>query len=175
MLQIEYKRTKSSFSDKIIFENSSYKVKRTTITKGFDDILRRWDLINTETKVLPLREIGLFKSLNQTVFVKRLGSDALLRPIELWLKVVRKISVKDPENNIYLTQSCGRIFQTDLTVTSPIPENSVPQGLRIEKISEEPLSKGELQKLSEDLNNPKCMIKPLIAEELQSGEIRLLV
>ena len=172
--KIYYQRYEHSDSDEIILKDGKWQVSRTTTTKGYDSLMGNWVTLQKAVKFLSLSEIGLFKSLNQVVFVRRTAIDSMLKTVELWLKVVRKISVKDLDNNIYLTESDNRIFQTDFNITCPISQNSTPQGLKIEKISETPLTKEELQKFSEDLSNEKLLAKPIIAEELQSGEIRLI-
>jgi hypothetical protein len=172
--KIEYCRYKQQKMDKIVLEKGTWQVSRKTVTLGYDALMGKWVKINAETTLHPISEAGCLKSVLQTVYVKRVGTDSMLKPIELWLKVVRKISVKDLENNIYLKEFKGRIFQTDLTVTAPMNLNYVPRGIKIEKLSETPLSREELQKLSEDLGNEKVYLKPIIAEENQAGELKLL-
>jgi hypothetical protein len=172
---INYARFKENSSDSIVCQDGKYQISRKIITKGYDGLMYKWDVVKTESKLLPISEAGCFKEINQVIYVQRKAIDSMLKEISIWLKVVRKISVLDKENNIFLVSSNNRIFQTDLDVTAPLNLNYCPQGLRIEKLSETPLTKEELQKLNEDLSNPKVYIKPLIAEELQSGELRLLV
>lgn len=171
---IEYVRFKKNYSDKIIHQDGKYQVSRKFITKGYDGLMAKWVKVKTETKLLPIETIGCFKVFNQTVYVKRTAIDSLLKTVELWLKVIRKIEVINKDSNIYLKESCNRVFQTDFNVTAPIPQNSCPLGLKITKLSETPLTKEELLKLNEELNNVKIAIKPIICEENQNGELKLI-
>jgi hypothetical protein len=170
---IKYLRYKSCFSDKIISENG-YKVKRTTTTKGYDSLLGKWSICDKSSKLLPLSEIGCFKELTQTIYIKKTNvNPSTLENMELWLKRVLKIEVINKESNVYLTMACNRIFVNDVVrgLCVPLQQNGCPQNLKITKVSEAPLSQIELQKLNEDL---KLLIKPVICEELANGEIRLL-
>ena len=174
---INYERFKKNHSDKIVYVDGKYKVERKFITKGYDSLLGKWVRLNVKIELFPMSAIGAFKELNQTIYVKRTNvNPQTLANMELWLKVIRKIEVINKDNNIYLTASCNRIFQSDIIrgQTAPIPQNGCPQGLKITKISEAPLTQIELEKLNEDLNNPKCMIKPVIAEQTAIGELRLI-
>ncbi|MFB3889203.1 MAG: hypothetical protein ACE14S_06900 [Candidatus Bathyarchaeia archaeon] len=173
---IEYARYKQSHSDKIVFQDGKWQVLRTFHVRGYDSLMHKWSLPwKIGTKLLPLSEVGLSKSLNQTVYVRRTNVNPNTnQTIELWFKITRKVEVIDKENNIYLTESNNRIFQTDFTTTVAVPMNSVPQGLKITKLSEQPLTQQEFFKLQEDLNNPKIYIKPVCTEQTSTGELRLL-
>jgi hypothetical protein len=174
---IEFLRFKKNSSDKIVYLNDKYQVERKIITKAFDGLLSKWKKVNVKIEHFPMSEIGCFKELNQTIFVKRTNvNPQTLQNMELWLKVIRKIEVINKESNIFLTASCNRIFQSDVVrgQTAPIPQNGCPQGLKITKLSEAPLTPEELNKLSEDLNNSKVLIKPVIAEQTAIGELRLI-
>lgn len=171
---IEYLRYKSCFSDKIVFQDNKYQVKRKTVTKGYDSLLGKWSICDISFKLLSLSEIGAFKELTQTIYIKKTNvNPETLQNMELWLKRIRKVSVISKESNIYLTTNNGRIYMNDVVkgVCAPLQLNSTPQNIKVELLEEKPLTKEELQKLNEDL---KLLIKPVCVEELQSGEIRVL-
>ena len=174
---INYARFKKNYSDKIVYLNDKYQVERKFVTKGYDALLGKWVRVNVKSEFFPMSAIGAFKELNQTIYVKRTNvNPQTLQNMELWLKVIRKIEVVNKESNLFLTISYNRAYLNDVFrgQTAPIPQNGTPQGLKITKISEVPLTQIELEKLNEDLNNSKCLIKPVIAEQTAIGELRLI-
>ena len=172
---IEYARFKHVSSDKITDERGKWECKRKTITRGFDPLLHKWQVIDTDFSFLPIEEIGCFKSVIQEIYVKRVAIGADMKELARWFMVKRKVSVKDKDSNIFLTMADGRIFQSDLTTTAPMNLNYVPEGIKIEKVGESILTQKELQNLERILGDPKVYIKPLCCSELQNGELRLEV
>jgi hypothetical protein len=172
---INYARYRKVSSDKITDERGKWECKRKTITHGFDLLLHRWDIINTEYDFLPMEDVGCFKQLIQNLYVKRIAIGADMKEMARWFLVRRKVTVKDKDNNIFLTEADGRIFESDLTTTAPMNLNYVPEGIKIEKVGESILTQKELQNLERILGDPKVYIKPLCCSELQNGELRLEV
>lgn len=171
--EINYARYKESFSDKIIQENSEWVVKRLYKVNGYDSLIGEWVNIpsKSRTKILPVSSVGMFKEIKQILFVRRKALDDLLKPIEVYIKIIQKISVINKTNNIFLIESNGRIFVSDLSTTCPVQLNTLNKGLEKHVIKEEKMSQKELTQLKEDLANPK-KIHPYIVEELQNGERR---
>jgi hypothetical protein len=157
-----------------VFDNGEWKIKRTVTLKGYDAVLGTWTVLDVSEHFEPLSSDGLYKEIVQTIYIKRSAYDALLKPIEAYVKLIRKVEVENKTNNIYLKESCNRLFVTDFTRTTPVQLNQLNQGLKATVLKEEKLSPEELQKLMQDLANPKVVFKPVIVEELQSGELRLL-
>ncbi len=175
--EIYYARFKESFSDKVIQKDNKFVVQRKFKTKGYDSLIHEWVNVPSKSRerILPVSEIGLFKDITQILIIKRTCLNDMLRPLEVYIKLTRKIEVLDKSNNIFVKLSSDRAWQTDLTTTCMISLNHVPAGLKITNLKEEKLTANELQKLNEDLMNPKILLKPQIIEELPNGERRLLV
>jgi hypothetical protein len=172
---IAYARFKHVSSDKIVNGRGRWECKRKAITRGFDALLHRWDVVNTEYTFLPMEEIGCYKELIQNLYVKRVAVGQDMKEMTKWFMVKRKVTVKDKDNNIFLTQADGRIFASDLTTTTPMNLNYTPEGMKIEKVSEKALTKEELNLLERQLSDERVYIKPLCCSELQNGELRLEV
>jgi hypothetical protein len=172
---IAYARFKHVSTSKIVCERGKWENKKKMITKGFDSLLHRWDIIHTEFVFETMEKIGCFKELVQNLYVKRVAVGSDLKEVSKWFIIKRKVIVKDKDSNIFLTQADGRTYQTDLTTTVSVNLNHTPEGIKIEKVSEKPLTKEELIWLERQLSDEKVYIKPLCASELQNGGLRLEV
>ena len=171
--KIEYARHKTHFSDKIVWTLKGCMVERTWKTFGFDSLMHKWSPmpIKIVTKLVPINEIGLFKELNQTLWIHRTAVNPInLLPMEMYFKRIRHVTVKNQTNNVYISLVHGRVFCTDCVHTAPLPMNveppfEVPNYLTIETISETPCTPQEVSMLQSQLDDPKCIIKPLIFEQ----------
>jgi hypothetical protein len=172
---IAYARFKHTSTSKIVSERGRWENKKKLISKGFDSLLHRWDIVNTEYIFEDMSKIGCFKELIQNIYVKRSAIGADMKETSKWFLIKRKITVLDKDNNIFLTQADGRTYQSDLTTTASVNLNHIPEGMKITKVSEKPLTQKELLNLERILNDEKVYIKPLCCSELQNGELRLEV
>ena len=178
---IEFARFKSYFTTKIVFIDGEYKCLKTTVWSGWDSLLHKWvSNIKTEKQILPLSELKEkpSKSVIQEIYVKRTGSNSMLKPIEIYVKIQKKIEVRDLESNVFLTQANGLVFMVDLAekplgcACAPLSQRGHAL-IKITELSETPLTQLELEKLFSDLKNPKIHIKPIIYTQNQSGELKM--
>ena len=171
--KINYLRFKESSSEKIINRNGEWVREITTTKKGFDSVLSEWCKIDTVKKILPLEHQK--KELLQTLYIRRTGYNEFLKPIEAYFKIIRVVEIINKKSSLFLVEACNRLFITNLRITAPLNFNYTPEGISIEILKEEKLSKEELNKLMADMNDKNPIKRPIIIEELPNGERRCLV
>ena len=180
---IKYARYKSYFTTKIVYVDGEYKVLKTTVWAGFDVLEHKWvSKIKTEKQILPLSEYHTkpSKSVVQTFYVRRTGSDSMLRPIAIYVKMQKKFEVVDSAKNVFLVMVNGHVFMNDLNenpsgcACAPVSQRGHPL-LKVTLLSETLLTPEEMAQFKEIMDNPKIPIKPLLYEQNASGELKLSI
>lgn len=147
-MKINYERFKKSFSQKVVFHEGKYQVKKVTKISGYDFLLRRWNKVEEIVEFLPLSALmnPPKKVVETDIIILRSATDyKTLRNIEAFFKKSMRVSVRDLENNIYLVFVHGKVFLTDLTTTCPLQLTRVEKNKQIkvefigieEKLTEE--------------------------------------
>lgn len=168
-------RQKITSTQKVVKVNDTYQVLKKIKHWALDPDLKSWTHWKTTEEYESVATLGLLKRIIQVIYLKKSALDQnTMQTVSKWFKLIRKISVIDPDSNIFLTEADGRVFQTDLTTTCSVEFNSLPYYLKVEDVKEYPLDETELKELNEILANDKIVVKPLMAEKLQTGEIRLI-
>jgi hypothetical protein len=169
-------RTKVKETSKIVW-NNTWKCKKYIKTYGFDSALG-WlkNPISVKTELVDLSQLGYFKKLTQDAYLMRQALDPnSLQTVKKWFKLKRYAEVTNKSSSLFLTLSFGRLFQTNLDITSPVPYNSIPEGLTIKYSEAKALNQQETNELIELLESDNLMVKPLCLEQLQNGEYREIV
>ena len=75
--KIEYNRYKKSHSDKIVYRNGGFRVERTTRIKGYDVLMRKWDIVKETKELLALSALknAPSKSVEASIIVFRSATD----------------------------------------------------------------------------------------------------
>jgi hypothetical protein len=139
--KINYERFKKSSSDKIVYHEGKYQVKRKTKISGYDNLMRRWNKVKVTEEYLPLSVLNPApqKEVESVILLVRSATDyRTLRELKGYFKKTMKVSVLDKDSNIYLTVANKKIFMTDLhKVTAPLQLNSVARNVKLEFVGEE--------------------------------------
>jgi len=139
--KINYERYKKTHHDKIFHDGKTFMVRREHIIKGYDLLLRKWDVVKTTEEILSLSALREkpSKVVETDIIVYRSATDyKTLKRLEAFFKKTMRVSVKDLESNIYLVLVDGKVFMTDLMkVTAPLQLNSVARNVKLEFIGEE--------------------------------------
>jgi len=143
--KVNYQRYKKSSSDKIVFHDNQYMVKRKTTVKGYDVLLRKWDILKQTEEFLPLSawKYPPQKVVEAEIIVYRTATDyRTLKTLQAYFKKTMKVTVKDLESNIYLVYVDKRVFMTDVSgrvnaFTTPLQMNANYRNIKVEFLGED--------------------------------------
>jgi hypothetical protein len=154
-----YERYKKSYSQKVVFHEGKFQVRKVTVIKGYDSLMRRFDKVKETVEYLPLSVLNPppKKVIETSIIVYRTATDfQTLKTLKAYFKKTMRISVKDKDSNIYLVLVDGKVFMTDLMkVTAPLQLNSVAKNVKLEFLgTEERISEEEKDRLVKEQKIP---------------------